>query len=214
MRLSVLYSGGKDSTYAGCLGEIMGHEVEKLLVTEPPEDSLLFHHPNVEKTVFQARAWGKEIEFVRGDGEEALEAMIGKSGDGVITGALASDYQYFRIAGVAGTLGKSVIAPLWHRDPEEVLREMVGFGVEFVITAVGGLGSEWLGRRINKGNVGEFIRACGEYGVNPAGEGGEYESFALSSPCWRYSLEVEGEVEKEGDVEGIFRITRVTPRIP
>ena len=39
-------------------------------------------------------------------------------------GAIESQYQASRVQKICDSLGLKVYAPLWHRDPEELLNEM------------------------------------------------------------------------------------------
>lgn len=102
MRLAVLFSGGKDSTYATLLAMKEGHEI-RYLVTMLPEkqDSWMFHWPAVELTELQAEAIGiKQIaQKTSGEKEKELEDLKNTLGkikneiDGVVSGAIASSYQ-------------------------------------------------------------------------------------------------------------------------
>ena len=55
MKLGVLFSGGKDSTYAAYLAKQQGNELTCLITvySENP-DSYMFHTPSIRKTEHQA----------------------------------------------------------------------------------------------------------------------------------------------------------------
>ena len=82
---------------------------------------------------------------------------------------------------------------IWHKDQEMLLRYQIAAGFEIMIDHVSaeGLGKEWLGKIIDEKNVDEFIEMCGRYGINPSGEGGEFETIVLDSPLYREKLVVE-----------------------
>jgi len=201
MRLAVLFSGGKDSTYAAFLMHQLGHEVRTLVSILPnEEDSWLFHTPNLHLLPQMARAMGLELLTVESEGGEAGDmaalrsALKDMSVEGVVTGAIASDYQWDRINGVCEELGMRVFSPLWRKDQEMLLRDMVQAGVRaiFVRVSAEGLAISWLGREIDPPVVGELVSLSRRWGMNVSGEGGEYETLVLDSPLHRHPLKAVG----------------------
>ncbi|MCD6542496.1 MAG: hypothetical protein J7K38_04135, partial [Thermoplasmata archaeon] len=81
----------------------------------------------------------------------------------------------------------------WHKNQEMLLRYQIAAGFEIMVDHVSaeGLGKEWLGKIIDEKNVDEFIEICRRYGINPSGEGGEFETIVLDSPLYREKLFVE-----------------------
>ena len=217
MRLAALFSGGKDSTYAIYLMERRGHDVKYLLTIFPESDeSLYFHHPNIEFTKLQAEAMMKRQLVERcgiGRDEEisALTRLIKKvSGivDGVISGAIASRFQLKAFKEACERYDLDLFAPLWGMDPLTILREMINEGFEVIITGVAaaGLGRELLGARLTPSLVEEIEEISNKFGVNPAGEGGEFETFVLDAPIFRRRIKVvEVEVDWRSD-RGFLRI--------
>jgi ABC transporter with metal-binding/Fe-S-binding domain ATP-binding protein len=205
MRLACLFSGGKDSTYAAHLMEQAGHEVV-CLVTVVPEDphSWVFHTLNLEHLPEMARAMGKDLIAVPSSGEEGADlealssALSGLNVDGVVTGAIASDYQWDRINGVCDKLGLKVFSPLWRKDQLTLLNDMLQAGMKVMIVGVysDGLGQEWLGRTLDRGAVDQLSSLAVKRGMNVSGEGGEYETLVLDSPMHAYPL-VAQEVQIE-----------------
>lgn len=197
VKLAALFSGGKDSTYAIYLMEQMGHEVSHLITIVPKDPyAWLFHTLNLEIIPLHAASMEKELVSVPSSGEEkddldALrKALKGVNVDGVITGAIASDYQWDRINGVCQEMGLRCFSPLWRRDQEMLLRDMVAAGVVAVIvgTFAEGLDSRWLGRQIDNATVDELVQIGTKKGINVAGEGGEYETLVISSPLHRKEI--------------------------
>ena len=98
MRLAVLFSGGKDSTFTVYKALKEGHEVKYLisLISENPA-SYMFHYPNISLTKVQAELMGIPIitKQTKGEKEKELEDIksaileIRKEIDGVGAGALA-----------------------------------------------------------------------------------------------------------------------------
>ena len=108
MKVGVLFSGGKDSTYAAFLAKEKGDELECLVTLSPARsDSYMFHYPNIRWTSMQAQAMHlPQVTFeTKGVKEEELADLrraveIAKrdySIEGVYTGALASVYQKSRV---------------------------------------------------------------------------------------------------------------------
>ncbi|MDD1773816.1 MAG: ATPase, partial [Methanomassiliicoccales archaeon] len=62
MRLAVLFSGGKDSTYAAYLMEQQGHSIEVLVSILPSDPhSWMFHTPNLHLLPLISDAMGKKL---------------------------------------------------------------------------------------------------------------------------------------------------------
>ena len=199
MRLAAMYSGGKDSTFAMYVAEQMGHEIV-CLVTVCPEDSAswIFHTPNLSSVPKMAEAMGKELVSVPSDGTEAgdmramKEALSGLDVDGIVVGALWSDYQWDRMNSICDDLGLVVLAPLWRKDQDLIYDEMVSSGIEAIIAGVfaEGLNADWLGRSLDKDTKQRLCVLRDKYGLSIMGEGGEYESMTLDSPMHLKRLEI------------------------
>jgi len=200
-----LISGGKDSVYATHLALWHGFDLRVAGTVIPHADSWILQHENAPFAHTHAEAlhlpW---YSIPSGSGEDAeldaLKTLLEDAVDHydiewVIVGALASDYQRVRFNYVAKDLGLRVYSPIWHLEPRRYLKQLVRDGFEFIITRVAaeGLDETWLGRRITKENVDELITLAEEHSFNPAGEGGEYESFMVKTPL--YELDVSGRAE-------------------
>ena len=202
MKLASLFSGGKDSTYATYLMEQSGQEVP-YLVTIVPEDpyAMLFHTLNLDAVPLHAQSMGKELVRVASSGQEDEDldslrgALAGIEIDGVITGAIASDYQWDRINRVCEGLGLRCFSPLWRKDQEMLLRDMVQAGVRAMIvgTFAEGLDQDWLGRVIDEKTIVDLKAVSRRSGINISGEGGEYETLAFDSPLHSCPLELLGQ---------------------
>ena len=122
--------------------------------------------------------------------------------DGVSVGAIESQYQASRVQKICDSLGLKMYAPLWHRDPEELLNEMAKvLDIRIVKVAADGLDQSWLGRPINVNSIENLKALNRRYMVHMAGEGGEYETVVLDAPFFKKRIEiVKSEVEWEGDI--------------
>ena len=199
MRLAALYSGGKDSTFAMYLAEQMGNEILALVNIVPSDKgSWIFHTPNLDVVPVMAEAMGLPLVTAESDGTEEGDmdalgtALKSLDIDGVVVGALWSDYQWDRMNKVLGGLDLVMVAPLWRKDQDMVYDEMVAAGIEAMIVGVfaEGLDESWLGRRLDMDTKKDLIVLRERYGVSIMGEGGEYESMTLDSPMHRKRLKV------------------------
>ena len=210
MRLASLYSGGKDSTFSLYLAEQMGHDVP-YLVNVVPEDaaSWIFHTPNLSLVPLMAESMGKELVTAGSTGTEEGDmdglrlALRGLDVEGVVSGAIWSDYQWDRMNIVCGELGLKLIAPLWRKDQDMLMDQFLDSGIRAVIAGcyAEGLGEEWLGREIDAEAVEELKAVRARTGISIMGEGGEYESLTLDSPMHSRPLEIL-EAEREWSRQG------------
>lgn len=200
MRLASLYSGGKDSTFALYLAEQMGHEVPYLVNIVPEDEaSWIFHTPNLSVVPLMAESMGKELITASSTGSEEGDmdglrnALEGLDVEGVVTGALWSDYQWDRINMVCGDLGLKVISPMWRKDQDLMMDQMLDAGIRAIIVGcfAEGLDESWLGKEIDHEAV-ERLKALREkYGISIMGEGGEYESMTIWSPMHLHELHID-----------------------
>ena len=203
MKVGVLFSGGKDSTYAAYLAKQKGDELECLITLSPTKsDSYMFHYPNIRWTSLQAEAMHlPQVTFeTKGVKEEELADLskaieAAKRGyfiEGVYTGALASVYQKSRVEKICDELGVKAVSPLWHIDQVAHLTNIIADRFEVIMTGVAALGLDesWLGRTLDKGAVDDLARLHAKYGVNPGLEGGEGETFVLDCPLFDRRIQV------------------------
>jgi diphthine-ammonia ligase len=200
MKVSALFSGGKDSTYSLYLMQQQGWEVVSLLTVVPKaSDSYMFHYPNVKWTELQAKAMGIPIKYKESEGlkekelEDVEELMREEKVDGYICGAIASDYQWSRFNEICHRLGKPLFAPLWRKDQVTLLEEMVQAGFKFMIAGVyaEGFDESWLGKIIDSRSIRELERMRDKYRISPSGEGGEIETFVLDGPNFSKKIDIE-----------------------
>jgi diphthine-ammonia ligase len=201
VRLIALLSGGKDSVCAVETARGWGWEVVGALVLRPAEDDAwLFHTPNLGVARGVAECLGLPVveAEVRSGAEHELEdleraldaARKAWNADGVVSGALASEYQRTRIDAIGHRLGLKTFAPLWHKEPAGYVRSLLrgGWDIRFSRIAAGGIPLGWAGERLDEAKLAALER-------NPmrphvAGEGGEFETLVLDAPCYGARLVV------------------------
>jgi len=213
MKLGVLFSGGKDSTFAAYLVKKEGHELACLIsVFSENKESYMFHTPSISRVEQQAEVMDLPmiVEKTKGEKEEELkdlEEVIRKAKEkygieGIVTGALHSVYQASRIQKICDKLNLKCLNPLWHKDEFEYLVELIENNFEVIITAVAAypLDETWLGRKIDKKFVEDVKELNEKYKIHPAGEGGEFETFVLNCPLFSRELKIKSfKDEKEGE---------------
>ena len=212
-RVIAMLSGGKDSNFALHWAALRGFDVSALIIKSGGE-SLLFHVPYSELAVLQAKAMGINYLYyeIKGDEENALERIFrdvkGRGFEGVVSGALLSDYQRQRYSYYASKAGLQTLAPLWKINQEEYLRMLIDSGFEFMIIRASAYGFplELVGKIITKDDVEKIIRRAKVYGFNPAFEGGEAETLVLWAPLYKKRLCVNGVKKVLSDSEAVYEI--------
>ena len=236
MRVLVLSSGGKDSSYAIWWALLRGWEVAGIVTIRiTGSDSMMFQVPSTALAGLQSASAGIPWLPVPIDGEEAnemldlehaLESVIfgtmkersniwskseiddamwpegwiwptqikrlrpsGKI-DGLVVGALASDYQKTKVELMCSKLGIKSFTPMWHHGGIEHMHNLVEQGFHVVLTSVSadGLGEEWVGRTLDQNHLDELNTLAQKHRFNVDGEGGEYETAVLNAPWMNRSI--------------------------
>ena len=225
MKVVALISGGKDSTFNILKCKEAGHDVVALgnlyPVGSDELDSYMYQSVGYQVIDLVGKCYGLPLfrrpisgkpvnqkmiyEATPGDEVEdlylLLKEVIEKHPDvkGVSSGALFSTYQKNRVEEVCARLGLTSLAYLWEREQVALLDEMIASGIEAIIikTAAMGLGQKHLGKSICELRD-ELVQLSSKYGLNPCGEGGEYETLTLDSPmCTQGRLELEPVTEED-----------------
>ncbi len=204
LRAVVLFSGGKDSTFALHWAVYNGFNVVALASMIPRrKDSYMFHYPNISLVRFQAEAMELPIivKETSGEKEREVEDLIGLlkevkknfNVNYVITGALASEYQRVRIARASEEVGLKVINPQWHKDPRNYMKFVVDLGIKFILTSVSaeGLDTSFLGKVVDDNLLRKILELSERYGFHPAFEGGEAETFVVDAPLFKKRIVIE-----------------------
>ena len=202
MKLGVLFSGGKDSYLALQYASEENEIICLLTLESKKEDSWMFHTPAIEWTKLQAEAMGlnhltKETSGIKeeelDDLKIIIETAVSKySIEGIVTGALASVYQSTRIQKICNELNLWCFNPLWQMPQSVLLQELISNNVDSIITGVAAepFDDSWLGRSINSSSIVDLLALESSHRINPAGEGGEIESFVVNAPLFTKSISV------------------------
>lgn len=225
MQVVALISGGKDSSFNILKCKEAGHEVVALANLYPVGADELdsFMYQSVGHQVIEqiAQCYGlplyrrpisgtpvnQAMEYQPTSGDEVedlfilLKEILEKHAEvkGVSSGAIFSTYQKNRVEQVCGRLGLTSLAYLWEREQVALLDDMITSGIDAVLikTAAMGLGRKHLGKSIRELRD-DLVHLSQKHGLNPCGEGGEYESLTLNSPMYaKGHLELEPFSEKD-----------------
>lgn len=206
-----LYSGGKDSYLAMAEAERSGRSVDRLLTVDAPEASYLYHVPTTAATAHVATAMGRghvNLEVDRPgpppDSSEAaaatevapleewLASVAGtdRAPAGLVSGVVASRYQYDLLQSLTDRFGIGLYTPLWERPAAWILEQILerDLSVDVVGVAAEGLGRDWLGRRLDDDAIERLRDLAERFGIHPAGEGGEFETLVVDAPLFSTPL--------------------------
>ena len=225
MKLAVLFSGGKDSAFA--MFKAMQDPKNKIAclisVISKNNASYMFHTPNILLTKLQAKCIGIPLieKNTQGEKEEELkdledaikEAMEKYKIEGIVTGAIASNYQKSRIEIMCNKLKIKCINPLWHKNQIELLQELVKSKFKVIIVGVFAypLNKTWLGKEINAETISSLYQLAQRFKINPSGEGGEIETLVVDCPIFKKSLKITStEIKEEGENAAVLKIKRAS----
>ena len=200
LRLGVLFSSGKDSTSAAYIMKKQNYGITCLInLKSKNPDSYMFQSAGNELVELQAEAMEIPLIVQETDGNkehelEELKLAIKKAKeeyniDGIITGALFSNYQRDRIEKICDKFGLKIFSPLWHKPQDVHMQEVVDNSFKAIITAIAadGLDESWLGRNIDETFLKDIkIKTI----TNIAGEGGEFESSVLDCPLFKKKINI------------------------
>ena len=222
MEVAVMYSGGKDSTYAidRCLQKKW--KIKYLLSVKPSRnDCYLFHFATVEHTKDLAKILGLKHIYETCDVADPLqEAQIVKQVveknpvDAVVLGGVGlQETQLKSIREALFPLGIEVFASHMGEDHGNLVNEMVEKGYDIRVTqvAVEGLGKSWLGKKLTKETLQDLKKLSEKYGFHVGAEGGHYDSLVVDGPIFTKKLEIiEAEPIMEDEYCGHLDVRRVT----
>ena len=217
MKVAALFSGGKDSVFSIYIAKQWGWDISHLVTVYPEnKDSWMFHSINIHLTeklseainipLIRKQTKGKKEEELN-DLKEILEDL---DINGVISGAIASEYQRTRIEKICHEIGIKSFTPIWHKNQELILREQINAGFEIIIVGVFAYGFDetWLGKIIDMKTIDDLTQLRKKYAINTAGEGGEFETLTLNGPIFRKKLILD-KISKEWKRDnGILKVIR------
>jgi len=220
MKLAALFSGGKDSTYAIYLAKKLGHSVDVLLTLYPHSDeSHLLHYPNINFTRLQAESMKipQLIEKITSENPESESEKLNNlislakenySIEGIVHGGILSEFQKDNFTLICKKNHLEIISPLWNKDPESYMKELLDENFEYIISTVSsdGLDDSWLGQIIDKNGLAELQKLQKKFSFNLNFEGGEAETFVTNCPLFEKHLLIQDSTTVWDGYRGRFEI--------
>ena len=205
MKVAVLFSGGKDSTYSIYKAKEDGHQVECVATIFPQSyESELLHYPNIQLTKLQAETMNLpqisiEVDSTNPNSEEStLEEIISRAKEnfnveGIVHGGILSEFQRKRFEQVSNNLGVTLISPLWKQNQKEYMKNLLKLKFHFLIISAtsGGLDESWLGKKITDDDLVTLENLSEKHGFNLSFEGGEAETFVIDCPLFSYPIKIQ-----------------------
>ncbi len=201
MNVAVMYSGGKDSTFAiqHCLQK--GWTIKYLLSVKPTRnDCYLFHFATVEYTKELSSMLGFDHIYTTCDvADPEQEAQIIKNivrdnmVDAVVLGGVGlQETQIKSLRDALFDLGVEVFASHTGQDHGVLIQQMIADGYDIRITqiAADGLHKGWLGKKIDASTFGELKALSERYGFHFGAEGGHYDTLVVDGPIFQRRLEI------------------------
>jgi ABC transporter with metal-binding/Fe-S-binding domain ATP-binding protein len=204
MKVAALFSGGKDSVFAVYIAKQWGWDITHLIaMISKRKDSWMFHTVNIHLTDLLSDAINIPLLTMHTKGEKEDELIDLKDLldsidiDGVISGAIASEYQRTRIERICHELGINSYTPIWHKNQKQLISNQIdaGFVIKIVGVHANGFDESWLGKTIDNKTLEELVELNKKFSINIAGEGGEFETLVIDGPIFNRKLILD-ETEK------------------
>ncbi|MBT3865696.1 diphthine--ammonia ligase [Candidatus Woesearchaeota archaeon] len=224
LKLGSLLSTGKDSVYALHIQDRLNYDISCLITIDSKnKDSYMYHTPTINLAKKQAEALNLPIIIQKTEGKKEvelkeLETAIKKAKEkykiqGIITGALFSNYQRTRIEEICDKLNLKCFSPLWHMDQETEMNNLLKNNFKFIMTKIAaeGFDATWLGKTITKEHINKLINLNRKLQINIAGEGGEFETLVLDAPLFKKQLNIEKQtIQKDSKHSATLVINKVS----
>ena len=200
MNVASLFSGGKDSVFAIYIAQQYGWDVTRLITLIPESRySWMFHSINIH--LVEKLSIALDIPLLKkntkGEKEEELKdlkhALSKLDVEGIISGAIASEYQRTRIEKICHELDIKSFTPIWHKNQEMLVRDQVNAGFKIMVVSVSAQGFDktWLGKILDLSCIEKLSKLKEKYSINVGGEGGEMETLVIDGPIFKKKLVID-----------------------
>jgi len=220
MKVAVLFSGGKDSTYSIYRVKQLGHDVKCLVTIFPKSsNSHLLHFSAIESTELQSKTLEIPQIISTLDSDElkeemnVLEMLLKKAKqdfqiEGLVHGGISSEFQKKCFEKICEKIDLKIIAPLWKINPKEYMNDLIDSNFKFILTSVSsdGLDERWLGKIISAHDILQLNKLSDKYGFNLNFEGGEAETFVVDCPLYSYPIIINKSKTTWDGYRGMFEI--------
>lgn len=206
MNFIMLYSCGKDSTLALHKMILQGHKPVALLVmVNENADRSFFHGADHDMLHAYSKALDIPVFITPSEGEnyhlameESLRKAKGMGAEAACFGDIDIEYNRKWAEERCKNAKLDAVFPLWHRDREENVYELIELGYKCLIKSINNtlLPKSILGKYIDK----KSIEVMQQSGIDICGENGEYHTLVVDGPVFRMALPYQtGRVLDFGD---------------
>ncbi len=205
MDVAILYSGGKDSTFAIQHAKEKGWAIKYLISVKPTrKDCFLFHYATIEQTKDLAKMLQiphfyvkckvsdpvKEAEIVKDIVENNQKKL--KIDAVVLGGTGLQETQLRSIQNALRPLKVEAFASHAGEEHDLVMEQMLNKGYEILITQIASDGlKDWLGKKIKKENFLQLKKDSVKYGFHIGFEGGYADTLVTDCPLYTKRLVIE-----------------------
>jgi len=195
---AMLWTGGKDSSMALYEASQNGYCVRCLVTFAPPEPDFLAHPLDLIKMQALALALPHHVFPISAPFEQSYETGLRRLRDEigvscVVTGDIAEvngNSNWIRER--SRPVGMNVHTPLWGRDRNALLRQLLDRGFKARVSCVNTrwLDESWIGRELNDSAVAELHIIHEQTGLDLCGEEGEYHTMAIDGPIFTRGIDI------------------------
>ena len=198
MKVVASWSGGKESCFACYKAIHEGFDVSCLLTMMANEDTSNFHRLNAKLLDAQSQAigipivkWKATLDTYEQEFKKALRQMKAEGVKGLVTGDIyeAPLHEKGWLDRVCKEVDIRPIKPLWGLDTRQVLSDFIneGFEATVIVVKTEVMGTEWLGRKVNKEFLSDVLKAGT---IDPCGERGEYHTYVTDGPFFKKRIKI------------------------
>jgi len=195
---AMLWTGGKDSALALQEARQTGYNIRCLVTFAPVQAAFLAHPLDFIKLQAQAMALPHYVLPISTPYAEAYETSLRRLKDElgidcVVTGDIAAgDGKPNWIRERSCPVGMNVSTPLWGRDRNALLRQLLrqGFTVRISCVNTRWLHASWVGRELNDAAMAELHSVREQNGLDLCGENGEYHTLVTDGPMFTHRIEI------------------------
>ena len=207
MDVAILYSGGKDSTFAIQYAKQRKWNIKYLISVKPSrKDCFLFHYATVELTKDLAKDLNiphyyaqcrvanpiKEAQIVRAVVEKNQLNIFNKIEAVVLGGTGLQETQIHSIQDALRPIGVEAFASHAGEDHDILVEEMLNNGYEILVTQIASDGlKEWLGKKITKENFPQLRKDSMKFGFHIGFEGGYADTLVTDCPMFSKKIVID-----------------------
>lgn len=195
---AMLWTGGKDSSMALYEAAQNGCSIRCLITFAPPEPEFLAHPLEFIRLQAQALALPHYVLSICEPFERSYEAALSQLRDEmgincVVTGDIAEvDGHPNWIRERCRAVGMSVHTPLWGRDRNAILRQLLErrLRARFSCVRTRWMDEGWIGRELDESAISELRLIRDQSGLDLCGEEGEYHTLVTDGPQFTQGIEI------------------------